>query len=140
MEYADKPACRISPSGRIHFVLQPFGTYTEGGSSYALRLLDLRRRACRATLYGSSSYAVEPVASGSTAQLDHLYRSQSGTLRLSSLRRRAYLAEPYSVARKAVRDSSSSSTAHRYAPCGIARLSMQIAISDQKKIRISTLA
>ncbi|WP_262497958.1 hypothetical protein [Porphyromonas gulae] len=40
--------------------------------SYALQLLGLRRRAYRATLYGSSSYAVGLVASGSTAQLSRL--------------------------------------------------------------------
>ncbi|WP_234241991.1 hypothetical protein, partial [Porphyromonas gingivalis] len=100
---------------------------------YALQRLGLRRRAYRAALYGSSSYAVGLTAPGSTAQLGHLYGSWSGTLRLGSLRCRAYLAELYSVARRAVRDSPLSSTVYRHLPCGIAHLPVQTATFDQKQ-------
>ena len=104
----------------------------KGGSSYALQRLGLRRRAYRAALYGSSSYAVGLTAPSSTAQLGHLYGSRSGTLRLGSLRCRAYLAELYSVARRAVRDSPSSSMVYRHLPCGIAHLPVRTATFGQK--------
>ncbi|WP_234242060.1 neutral zinc metallopeptidase [Porphyromonas gingivalis] len=76
----------------------------------------------RATPYSDSGYAVERTELRSTAQLDHLYGSRSGTLRLGSLRCRAYLAELYSIARRAVRDSPLSSTEYHHLPCGIAHL------------------
>ena len=111
----------------------------KGGASYALQRLGLRRRAYRAALYGSSSYAVGLGAPGSRAQLGHLYGSRSGTLRLGSLRCRAYPVEPYSVARRAIRGSPSSSTEYRhlalwYSPSSCADCNIR-----SKAIRISML-
>ena len=111
----------------------------KGGASYALQRLGLRRRAYRAALYGSSSYAVGLTAPGPTAQLGHLYGSRSGTLRLGSLRCRAYLAELYSVDRRAVRDSSSSSTEYRHLALWYSPSSGADCNIRSKAIRISML-